>query len=199
MRYAARDLLLLPGQLSAARIPLAFCFPFFVANPLAAFLVLGAAGLTDMLDGWYARKYGQMTATGAAFDPITDKIFVLTVAITLIATHRLSLAPILLLSTREIIELPLVLWALLGRRDREQPRANVAGKIATCCQFAAATAALFRSPFTPMLVGVAAGAGLVSGLLYWQRELSAETKGAPSRASRAASATTGRAAPRAAS
>lgn len=197
MRYAARDLLLLPGQLSAARIPLAIVFPFFVGNPLAAFLVLGAAGLTDMLDGWYARKHGQMTATGAAFDPITDKIFVLTVAITLIATQRLSLTQVLLVSAREITELPLVLWAFRSRRNREQPRANVAGKIATCCQFAAATAALFRSPLTPLLVVLAAGAGLVAGGIYWRRELSGQTKGSPSRASPAASTTTDRAGPRA--
>jgi phosphatidylglycerophosphate synthase len=38
-----------------------------------------------LLDGWYARKFGQVTATGAAIDPSTGKVFVLTVVGTLVA------------------------------------------------------------------------------------------------------------------
>lgn len=182
MRYAARDLLSLPGLLSLARLPLAACFPLFVAQPLAAFMTLLAAGSTDMLDGWYARRHGQTSVTGAAIDPVTDKLFVLTVAVTLVLTQRLSLLEVLLLSTRELAELPLVFWFLLKRRA-EQPRSNVTGKIATCCQFAAVVSALFQTRLTPVLVGVAAAAGLVAGAVYWRRGFSEEARASLPRSS----------------
>jgi cardiolipin synthase len=178
MKYAARDLLLLPGLLSFARLPLAVCFPLFVWQPAAALMTLLAAGATDMLDGWYARKHGQTTATGAAFDPITDKLFVLTVAATMIVTRRLSIVHVLLLSTRELTELPLVLWFVIKKRH-DQPQANVAGKLATCCQFAAVASALFGSRLTEICVGIAAGAGVVAGFTYWRRTLNAGTTGSP--------------------
>ena len=64
------------------RVPLAAAFPFFWWTARSR---RSRSGLTDLLDGWYARKFGQVTATGAAIDPSTDKVFVLTVVGTLVA------------------------------------------------------------------------------------------------------------------
>src|SRR5262245_18683745 len=110
MHYRLRDLLLLPGLLSLARLPLALCFAFSLSFPIVAFSVLLLSALTDVLDGWYARHHGEETETGAAFDPVIDKIFMLTVAISLVVAERLTVAQALLLGTRELLELPLVLW-----------------------------------------------------------------------------------------
>ena len=49
-----------------------------------------AAGATDVLDGWWARRFGQTSPMGAVVDGATDKIFVLGVVITLAVTHRLT-------------------------------------------------------------------------------------------------------------
>ena len=108
-RYDIRDLVRVPGLLSLSRIPLAVAFALVVDHPSLAFCILVAAGLTDVLDGWYARRFRQVTATGAALDPVTDKLFVMTVAIALVVTGHLSVVAVFLLSTREIGELPLVL------------------------------------------------------------------------------------------
>jgi cardiolipin synthase len=35
-----------------------------------------AAALTDLVDGWYARRFGQLTALGRVLDPIADKLLV---------------------------------------------------------------------------------------------------------------------------
>ena len=53
--------------------------------------MLVLAAVSDVLDGYIARRGGQVTPTGAALDPITDKLFVLTIAITLVVTGHLSL------------------------------------------------------------------------------------------------------------
>src|SRR5262245_39778093 len=58
-RYRARDLLLPPSLLSFARVPLAAAFPFVHDRPWAAFGVLLASAASDLLDGWWARRYDQ--------------------------------------------------------------------------------------------------------------------------------------------
>jgi cardiolipin synthase len=174
-RYRARDLLRVPSLLSLARLPLAACFPWVVARPLAAFALLAAAGMSDVLDGWYARRFRQVTATGSAIDPLTDKLFVLTVAITLVVKSKLSAGEVLLLSTREIGELPLIVWLLLNDRARgaraEQPGANVPGKVATAAQFAAISAALFGVQHVAVCVALTSIAGAFAALTYWKRAL----------------------------
>ena len=173
--FDPRDLLRIPGLLSLSRVPLAVGFPFVVNRPPVAFALLVVAGLTDVLDGWYARRFRQVTVTGSVLDPITDKLFVLTVAITLVATGHLSLFTVLLLSTREIGELPLVAWLASSRHARrarvENTGANVAGKVATALQFLSVSAALFRASHQSVLVGTTAIAGVLAAFTYWRRAL----------------------------
>jgi cardiolipin synthase len=174
-RYRGRDLVRVPGLLSLSRIPLAAAFPFVLHRPGFAFGILITAGLTDVMDGWYARRFGQVTATGSALDPTTDKLFVLTVATTLVVGGHLSVCDVLLLSTRELGELPLVLWLALShaaRRARvEHPAANVVGKTATALQFASVIGALFHASHEDFLVGAAAVAGVAAAFTYWRRAL----------------------------
>jgi cardiolipin synthase (CMP-forming) len=179
--YRARDLVRVPGLLSLSRCPLAAAFPFVVERPAAALAILGAAGITDVLDGWYARRFGQATPTGAALDPVTDKIFVLTVAVTLVAGGHLAPVDVLLLSTREIGEAPLVLWIAVSRRARvlraAHPSANYPGKFATVLQFVAAAGALVRMPHLRWMITASAFAGAFAAATYWMRALH-EARGA---------------------
>jgi CDP-diacylglycerol--glycerol-3-phosphate 3-phosphatidyltransferase/cardiolipin synthase len=180
-RYRARDLLRAPGLLSLSRVPLAASFPLLVHRTWAAMAVCVAAGVTDMLDGWVARRSGQVSATGSALDPICDKIFVLTVAITLVANERLSLAELAGLSTREIGELPLFVWFWLSPRARRvTPQANLAGKLTTVLQGGAVTWAILGVPGTRLWVLAAAAAGVVAAASYWKRAL-ARPSGAKAR------------------
>lgn len=175
-QYRARDLLLVPCLLSLARVPLAAAFALALKRPLLELVILATAGLTDVLDGWYARRYGQVTATGAVVDPITDKLFVLVVVVALLSTGRLSPLALLVLATREIGELPLVLWWMFShtrRRARvEQPMANLMGKLATTLQFATVASALLETPYTDEILVLTGISGVAAAATYWQRELS---------------------------
>ena len=67
-----------PNRISASRLILAV--GVFIALELNFFLIslilfLIAAG-TDWIDGWYARKYDQVTKLGRVLDPFCDKILV---------------------------------------------------------------------------------------------------------------------------
>jgi CDP-diacylglycerol--glycerol-3-phosphate 3-phosphatidyltransferase/cardiolipin synthase len=172
--YRFSDLVRVPGLLSLSRVPLAAAFPFALGHPLLALVVLALAGLSDVLDGWYARRFGQVTATGTALDPVTDKLFVTTVAVTLVVGGYFSITDVVLLSTREIGEAPLVAWLAISHQARERraerPTANLPGKLATALQFGTATAALFRMPHLEWLVDGTALVGLLAAVSYWIRE-----------------------------
>lgn len=72
------DVFNVPNQLTAARFVLAIAV--FVLIPLqlflAALIVFLIAASTDWIDGYYARKYGQVTKLGRMFDPFVDKILI---------------------------------------------------------------------------------------------------------------------------
>lgn len=172
--YSARHILLVPNLVSLTRLPLAALFVACLDTPWLALTVLLGAGATDMIDGWYARRFSQVTATGAVIDGITDKAFMATVVVSLILADRLSLFGALLLATREVGELPLVLWWALHRSKRqaraENPRANAVGKLCTSVQFVAVSAALFQVRWLEPVLVLSGVLGVVAALYYWRRE-----------------------------
>jgi cardiolipin synthase len=176
-RYRARDLLLVPSLLSLSRLPLAVAFCLTLKRPAVALFVLALAGLSDGLDGDYARKLGQATPTGAVVDGVTDKLFVGTVVVALVVRGTFSLPEALVLALRELVELPLVFWWALHRKQRkaraEDPEANHLGKLATVLAFATIAAALFLSPLRLPLLLATGAVGLVAAIAYFRRELRA--------------------------
>jgi CDP-diacylglycerol--glycerol-3-phosphate 3-phosphatidyltransferase len=75
---ASTTILNVPNVLTTARFVLAIVV--FVLIPLeqylAATIVFVIAAGTDWIDGWWARKYQQVTKLGRIFDPFVDKIII---------------------------------------------------------------------------------------------------------------------------
>src|SRR5580765_116440 len=65
---------------------------------LAIFLV--AAG-TDLLDGFLARRWGQITTIGTLLDPIADKLLISAALVSLVDIHRVSAWMVILIIGRE--------------------------------------------------------------------------------------------------
>lgn len=67
-----------PNQLSAARIVLAvLCFLAICAEwYLAALVLFILAAVTDFLDGYWARRFNQITQLGRILDPFADKVII---------------------------------------------------------------------------------------------------------------------------
>lgn len=57
---------------------------FYTGHPRIAFWILLVAGLTDVLDGYLARKNNQVTELGSMLDPLADKLMMLTVILSLL-------------------------------------------------------------------------------------------------------------------
>ncbi|MFM1904282.1 MAG: CDP-diacylglycerol--glycerol-3-phosphate 3-phosphatidyltransferase [Planctomycetota bacterium] len=67
-----------PNLLSAARFALSVIAFWLIARQAwaAATVVFVVAASTDSIDGWYARKFNQISRLGRIFDPLVDKILV---------------------------------------------------------------------------------------------------------------------------
>ncbi len=68
----------IPNQLTTARLVLSLVV--FVLIPLkfyiTAAIIFTIAASTDWVDGYWARRYGQVTKLGRVFDPFVDKIII---------------------------------------------------------------------------------------------------------------------------
>jgi cardiolipin synthase (CMP-forming) len=171
-RYHVRDALRVPSLVSFTRVIFAAVFPFCLHFPWLALGVLGAAALSDVFDGWYARRFDQVTALGTVIDPVTDKVFVTTVAISLVVSGGLSLFDVLLLSAREVGELPLVIWLFFSHTARSRREgANVIGKLATALQFVAIAVTLLLPRFNRWVIFATAVVGSAAAISYWRRAL----------------------------
>ncbi|HTN44517.1 MAG TPA: CDP-diacylglycerol--glycerol-3-phosphate 3-phosphatidyltransferase [Nitrospiria bacterium] len=85
----------LPNLITLLRI---FLIPVFILvfltptqpRSLAAAIIFIIASLTDLMDGYLARRWKQITKLGKFLDPIADKFLVLAALIMLVDFHRVS-------------------------------------------------------------------------------------------------------------
>lgn len=96
-----------PNVLTLLRILLIPVFIILFVNPtpdqsLAAAIIFAVAAVTDMLDGYIARRTGQVTKLGKLLDPIADKLLVLSALILLMNVERVSALVVLLIVGREL-------------------------------------------------------------------------------------------------
>lgn len=95
--FKPADLVTIPNLLTYLRFLLVAPFVYFFLNKnyIAAAVCIGASGLSDCLDGFLARKLGQVTSLGKILDPIADKVTLVSVAVCMLI-YLPSLLPIML-------------------------------------------------------------------------------------------------------
>ena len=125
---------------------LVFYLPFKWSDLCAALLFL-AAGITDWLDGYLARKLNQTSPFGAFLDPVADKLIVAVALVMLVQVHATAwlAVPAMVIVSREITVSALREWmAELGKRSRVA--VSQLGKIKTVTQMTAITLLLAQKP-----------------------------------------------------
>ena len=95
----------IPNVLTILRIILipVFVILFFNDQKKAALAVFIAASLTDMLDGYLARKLNQITDFGKLFDPLADKLMVLTAMVCQTFWGPLPLIAVIIVAAKELL------------------------------------------------------------------------------------------------
>ncbi|NPB05722.1 MAG: CDP-alcohol phosphatidyltransferase family protein [Aquificae bacterium] len=124
-----------------------------------AAVLIAVGALTDLLDGWVARSFGQQTRLGAHLDHLVDKFFVLTVLLGFYLTGTVDLLPLLLLAFREVSV------SLLRFYGLAQP-VNVWGKVKTSVEFLALFFLCLDPRLGNLLLWVAVGLAYLSAALY---------------------------------
>ena len=121
-----------------------FYLPFHWSDP-AAGLLFAAAGITDSLDGYFARKLGQTSRLGAFLDPVADKLIV-AVALVLMVSKDPRWTVVLTASViigREIAISALREWmAEIGQRTKVA--VSRLGKYKTILQIVGLSMMLYR-------------------------------------------------------
>jgi cardiolipin synthase len=161
-----------PNLLSFSRFPLAAAFLATDATP-ARVALIGAASLTDMLDGWLARR-NQPTRLGALLDPIADKTFVLVAISAFLIAGELSTLDYFIILLRDFATAVGFLVAYLMKDlDPKNFKARLSGKVVTVLQLATVLALVLHwSLLHPLvwLVGAASVWAIVDYTLMLKRQ-----------------------------
>lgn len=100
-----KQLFTIPNLLSLLRlcmIPLIIWLYCTQKNYALTGVVLVLSGLTDMVDGYIARRFNMVTDLGKALDPVADKLTQASVMFCLLSRFRMMLVPLLLLIFKEV-------------------------------------------------------------------------------------------------
>src|SRR4051812_21037503 len=154
----------IPNIVSLSRVVLAVAF---VADrdPNARLGIVLAAAVTDMLDGWLARRAGMVTRFGALVDPFADRVFVLVAVATFVYEGTLTTTEYFVMISRDLMTAVgfLVARSVSWLRPVEF-RARPSGKIVTALQMLAFVT-LLKIPraIAPMIwaVGIASAYSIV--------------------------------------
>jgi CDP-diacylglycerol--glycerol-3-phosphate 3-phosphatidyltransferase len=121
-----------------------YLLPYPWADP-ASCAAFALAGITDSLDGYYARKLGQTSRLGAFLDPVADKLIVAAALILIVSRDPRWFVVIVavVIIGREIAVSALREWmAEIGARSRI--KVSVLAKYKTIMQIVGLSLLLFR-------------------------------------------------------
>ena len=121
-----------PNVLTLFRLALVpvFVIVFFLTsgNHIPALVVFVIASLTDVLDGFIARKYNLITPYGVVLDPLADKLLK---SVTLICFAIVNIIPIWLAVTLIVIDLAMIITGICLYKQKITISSNFLGKLGT--------------------------------------------------------------------
>lgn len=123
-----------PNVISFARLLGVPVFLWLVLGPhadTAAFLLLVAAGVSDWVDGYLARRLNQRSRIGVLLDPIADRLYIAATLFGLAVREIIPWWLVAILVARELLLVALL--PMLRRQGRVALPVTYVGKAATFC------------------------------------------------------------------
>ncbi|MEY3407434.1 MAG: CDP-diacylglycerol--glycerol-3-phosphate 3-phosphatidyltransferase [Actinomycetota bacterium] len=117
-------------------------------NPWLVLIIFLLAALTDLLDGWWARKSGLITDFGKLADPIADKALTGVAWISLTIAGVIPVVATVLVLVREVGITVLRLWF----RDRMVQAADQGGKLKTTLQIVVISLLIVTPGYFPTII-----------------------------------------------
>jgi cardiolipin synthase len=147
--------------ISCLRIPLAAAF-LLVSHTGWRLAIVGAAAVTDLLDGPVARRLGG-SPFGPVVDPIADKLYMAAAVGVVAFSERLEIYEIVGVLLRDIVATVAFASTLLTHQPRAIP-ARLSGKAVTVAQILTLVAFLIDSPY---LRPIAWATTLIAVIAIW--------------------------------
>lgn len=168
MEFLDKERLLLtwPNVLTLLRFLLipVYLYVFFTGHEQSAFLIMLLAGLTDVLDGYIARKRNQVTELGSMLDPLADKLMLLAVIFSFLAAGWLPLVAVIAFVFRDA---GMIVGSVLFRvRGKKTVPANVMGKLTTVLFYTAILFIVLRLKYAVAFFWVVLAFSFVTSLIY---------------------------------
>ncbi|HEY6433496.1 MAG TPA: CDP-alcohol phosphatidyltransferase family protein [Acetobacteraceae bacterium] len=155
-RAPSSALLTIPNAISFSRlcaVPLA-CWLVIGGRLGVAFLLFVAAGISDAVDGWLARRNGGGNGVGAMLDALADKSLLVTMYVTLAAVNEMPDWLAILVVFRDLVIVGgVVVLGLLGQPVAIRPL--FVSKVNTTLQIMLVAVTLFLNGFEVALPGAA--------------------------------------------
>lgn len=123
----------IPNLLTSSRIFLAVSFPFVPTSD--QWIILAAALITEIFDGFIARTFNCISSLGKVLDPIADKLLFIFVAFTWLAQERVSLLELVLIGTRDIGLMVVVAFLYFQTKTLKPVEAKSWSKLSTALQY----------------------------------------------------------------
>jgi cardiolipin synthase len=125
----------IPNLLSMLRLALVppFLVLIIVGDYVAALIVLIVASLTDLLDGYLARRFDQVTRLGQLLDPAADRLYIFAALVGLAANGLVPWWIVFVIVARDVMLL--VLGVVLANHGYGPLPVHQLGKVATFALF----------------------------------------------------------------
>jgi len=93
-----------------------------------AVIILFTGSISDILDGYFARKFNQISEFGKIIDPLADKVFVSAFVIALLLKGQIPIWFFITIISRDL--LILLGGMVMAKRQKVVPPSNIFGKMA---------------------------------------------------------------------
>lgn len=156
----------IPNIVSLSRVALAVAF-VMDRDVSARIAIVLAAAVTDMLDGWLARRAGLVSRFGALIDPFADRVFVLVAVATFVYEGSLSTMQYFVLISRDLMTaVGFIVAKSVSWLKPVEFRARWSGKMVTALQLATFVALLKLPQYVTPLIWAVGLASLYSIVDY---------------------------------
>ena len=162
----------LPNLLTLTRFALipiftyvVFCYPGEAFGLIAGVAIFAFAGLTDLLDGYIARKYNMVTTWGKLMDPLADKLMLITVLVSLAIKQLIPPFVVIVVIVKELLIITGATFLYKSRKVVVQ--ANYFGKAASTAFFLAVVAVIFDVPYAGIILLAALLATIIALVQYF--------------------------------
>lgn len=174
-KYQER-IITIPNILSFFRlclIPLIVWLYCFKKDYLMTTFILVLSGITDVVDGIIARKFGMVSDFGKAFDPIADKLTQIITLFCLVTRFHHMIIPLVILTVKEI--LAAVFNMITIKKTGEVMGAVWHGKLNTVLLYSVMLIHLvwinIPALVSDILIGICTVMMLISAILYNLRSI----------------------------